>query len=243
LTITGVGGGLTRTTKLTLVVADGIPPKVVAPWTKLLPGSTLGTSVPILVSWGASDPSGLSSQSLQRSVNAGSWSTVSVASTAVRSMWQSLAVGSSVRHRVRATDRLANTSAWATGPLVRTAVTQQGSTAIHYSGTWTTQAASSASGGSTRYATRAGASATFAFSGASIAWVATRGPTRGSARVYLDGVDLGTVSLYSSSGHSRSIVFARNFGTTGSHTIKIVVLGTAGHPRVDLDAFVRLFLS
>ena len=243
LTITGVGDGLTRTTKVTLVVADGIPPTLVAPWTKLMAGTTLDSTVPVLVSWGATDPSGLSSMPLQRALNGGSWSSVALPNLAVRSTWQSVAVGATVQHRVRATDRLANVSSWATGPSVKALLTQQTSTAIRYSGTWISQAASSASGGSVRYSTAPGANATFTFTGGSVAWLAARGPTRGSARVYVDGVYAGTVSLYASSGHSRAIVFARNFGASGSHRLTIVVVGTAGHPRVDVDGFLRLSIS
>ena len=85
-----------------------------------------------------------------------------------------------------------------------------------------------------------GAWAKFSFTGSSVAWVTTRGTTRGKAKVYVDGVYAATVNLWASSGHSRSIVFARNWSTSGAHTIRIVVVGTAGHPRVDIDAFVRL---
>ena len=36
---------------------------------------------------------------------------------------------------------------------------------------------------------------------------------------------------------------AYNWTSNGTHTIKIVCLGTSGQPRVDVDAFVRLYLS
>jgi hypothetical protein len=48
------------------------------------------------------------------------------------------------------------------------------------------------------------------------------------------------VNLQATTGQARAIVFARNWSTVGSHTLKIVVAGTAGHPRVDVDAFIRL---
>jgi hypothetical protein len=80
----------------------------------------------------------------------------------------------------------------------------------------------------------------YRFTGSSIGWIAAKGPTRGSAAVYVDGVYAGTVSLYSSTTTTRVVAFARNFGANGTHTLRIVVSGTAGHPRVDVDAFVRL---
>jgi hypothetical protein len=39
---------------------------------------------------------------------------------------------------------------------------------------------------------------------------------------------------------ARQIVYALNWTANGVHTIKIVCLATTGHPRVDIDAFVRM---
>jgi hypothetical protein len=35
-------------------------------------------------------------------------------------------------------------------------------------------------------------------------------------------------------------VYQFNWSSAGTHKVKIVVSGTSGHPRVDLDAFVVL---
>ena len=48
------------------------------------------------------------------------------------------------------------------------------------------------------------------------------------------------MSLYSSVFHARRVIFQRAWGSVGTHTIKVVPVGTAGHPRVDIDAFVVL---
>jgi len=148
--------------------------------------------------------------------------------------------GGTARQRIRATDRMANTSDWLAGDLVRASVYQQYSGAVTWTGTWHTNSWSSASGGSVRTATSRGASATFHFTGSSVAWVAAKGTTRGSAWVYVDGLFAKSVNLQATTGQSRAIVFARNWSTVGTHTLKIVVAGTAGHPRVDVDAFIRL---
>ena len=37
---------------------------------------------------------------------------------------------------------------------------------------------------------------------------------------------------------ARQVLFATNWDASGSHTIQIRVVGTDGHPRVDLDAFL-----
>jgi hypothetical protein len=34
------------------------------------------------------------------------------------------------------------------------------------------------------------------------------------------------------------VVAARSWLRSGTHTIKLVALGTAGHPRIDIDAFL-----
>ena len=61
--------------------------------------------------------------------------------------------------------------------------------------------------------------------------------------MYVDGAYIRTISLYASTYTSRWIAFARSWSANSNHTLKIVVAGTAGHPRVDLDAFVRLTRS
>jgi hypothetical protein len=58
--------------------------------------------------------------------------------------------------------------------------------------------------------------------------------------VYVDGVLAVTVNLHASTYQAGRTVWAVNFATAGTHTIKIVNLGTSGHPRIDVDAFVRL---
>ncbi len=242
LTITGVADGLTRTTTLNLVVADGTPPTVSAPKTYLVPNKILGLgSVPIRVAWSASDASGVAGYGVQHSINGAAWAGVALPSPTVATIDETMPYAGTARQQVQATDARANTSAFVGGPVVHVTVIQQSTTtAIHYTGTWRTVYSSSVSGGSLRYATAAGASATYRFTGSSIAWVTTRAPGRGSARVLVDGVAVATVNLLAQHGTARIMAFARTWPTVGTHTIQVVVVGTAGHPRVDLDAFVRL---
>jgi hypothetical protein len=87
---------------------------------------------------------------------------------------------------------------------------------------------------------KAGASATFKFTGRQIAWVATRRANRGLAHVYLDGKLAANVNLHSATIMHRRIVFAHAWAADGAHTVKIVCAGTAGHPTVDVDAFVSI---
>jgi GH25 family lysozyme M1 (1,4-beta-N-acetylmuramidase) len=243
LIITGVADGITRTTKMSLIVADGIPPTITAPFTSLTLGTLGTTTAPVVVSWGATDPSGIASSNVQRSIDGGTWSSISLSPLTARTVRENLPFGRAIQQRIRATDTKANTSGWSGGPIVHPLLTQQTSASVTWSGTWHTVSSTNASGGSLRYSTSAGAAVTYTFTGSSVAWVSTLGVGRGSAKVYLDGVYVRTINLEASSGHSRAIVFGRNWGANGSHTLRIVVVGTSGHPRVDVDAFVRLGLS
>jgi hypothetical protein len=67
--------------------------------------------------------------------------------------------------------------------------------------------------------------------------ITPKGSSRGSAKVYVDGVYVGTTSEYRSSSQSKIVLFARNWGSSASHKVKFVLTGTSGHPRFDVDAF------
>jgi GH25 family lysozyme M1 (1,4-beta-N-acetylmuramidase) len=237
ITVTGTANGLTRTASAPLTVTDASPPTVVPPLT-VLQKARLGSSVPVHTTWSASDPSGIAAYASARQVNGGSWSGLTNGSSTAIS--QRLNVWAAYRYRVNATDGASNTSAWVNGPTFKPVLIQQSSSAIKYSSGWKGVYIGSASSHHVRYATRAGAWASYTFTGRSIGWVAVRGPSRGAAVVYIDGKYRTTVQLHSSTYHSQQIVFTANWRTSGSHTIKIVVKGTSGHPRVDIDAFVEL---
>ena len=91
-----------------------------------------------------------------------------------------------------------------------------------------------------RSSTSKGASATVTFTGRAIAWAAPVGPTRGAARIYVDGVYRTSVTLSRSSTAARKYVYRASWTSSGAHTLRIVVVGTPGHPRVDVDAFAIL---
>ena len=117
---------------------------------------------------------------------------------------------------------------------------QDGSTAVRYSSPWSRSTSSRHSGGSARYTSTSGRSASYTFTGRAIALVTTRGTTRGKVRIYVDGVLQATVDTYRSSAQYRSVVWRRAYPSTVTKTVRIVVLATGGRPRVDLDAFAVL---
>jgi hypothetical protein len=117
------------------------------------------------------------------------------------------------------------TSAWIDSSDRRVA---DGSALITYALGWKTAAYPSYSGHEVTYATRTGASATFAFAGNGIAWYGPVGPTRGKARVYIDGKAIATVDLHRTDFSARKLLFARPV-RDGRHVLKIVVI-SSGRP-------------
>jgi hypothetical protein len=240
ITVTGQSGGLTKTTTVSMTVTNGTP-IITAPSPSLYGNTTLGsTTVRVKESWTGCDADGLTRFTLQRQVNGGSWYTVTLATALSTSINQSLTKSATYRYRLTATDKTGLTTTYGYGPKFQAIVSDQTSTSITYTGAWSTGYSSSYWGGSTRYSTAAGASTTYKFTGSAAAWVAYKGPTRGSAQVWVDGVLRATVNLYATTSTARAQVFAVTWSTNGTHTIRIVNLGTAGHSRVDIDACVRL---
>lgn len=154
-----------------------------------------------------------------------------------RSLDVTLAAANPYRVRVRARDGADNVSAWKTLDIAPRLV-QETSTAWRWSSGWTRSTSASASGGAARWAKARGASASLTTTMRAIALVAPRSTTRGSATVWIDGVKVATIKLYAEPTGARRIVFTRSWSSAGSHRITIKVLGTAGHPRVDIDALV-----
>jgi hypothetical protein len=114
----------------------------------------------------------------------------------------------------------------------------EGSPAIAYSAAWRSAAFRGYEGGAVRYATKAGAKATFTFNGSRVTWYGPVGPTRGQARVYVDGKLASTVDLHRSSFVARSAVFSKAWPAAGKHTLVVEVVGTVRHPYVAIDELV-----
>jgi GH25 family lysozyme M1 (1,4-beta-N-acetylmuramidase) len=239
LTITGVGNGLTRKATSTLVVTDGVAPTVTPGVSRLFYRATLGsTTTPVRTTWSATDPSGVARFVLEQSANGGAWTVPTLPTPTTTSLVQSLTFGATYRYVVKATDGAGNTSAWAYGPSFKPLLAQQA--AATYGGTWATGIFGSASGGTLAATSNKGAWAQYTFSGRSISWVSYRGPTRGSAAVYVVGKWRATINLNAAPYAAKQVVYATSWAANGKHTIRIVCLGTAGHPRIDVDAFVRI---
>ena len=193
------------------------------------------SGVPVLVDWGlASTDDGLRGFQLQARVGDGAWQSVRLPSATSSYARRTIPTKATVRFRVRAIDRAGTVGEWVTYAAFRTSALSDSTSAIRWSGSWSLARHSSYLGGRAHSTTSRGSTATMTFSGSGIAWAGPVGPTRGKARVYLDGNLVATVDLYRSSFAARDIVFARNV-SNGTHTLRIQTLGTSGRPTVAVD--------
>ncbi|WP_250443779.1 hypothetical protein [Actinotalea sp. C106] len=113
-------------------------------------------------------------------------------------------------------------------------------TSASRTGTWRAAGHSQLLGGKALVSETRMSTMSYKFTGRSVGWVAQTGPDKGRATVYVDGKKIGTVDTYSKTQVRRNVVWTKSWATSGTHTVKIVVQGTAGRPRVVSDGFVVL---
>jgi hypothetical protein len=188
--------------------------------------------------WGAASDatSAIAGYQAQWSVDGGDWGNAISVGASSRSVSRTFRVGHAYALRVRARDAAGNWSPWEAADPFRATIVQDGSSTISTTGTWRRSTSSSWSGGSTRYAKARGASLRRTFTGRAVAIVAPRGPNRGAAQVWVDGNHVATLHLNAAHLRPRRVVFSRDWVASGRHDVRLVVLGTEAHPRVDFDA-------
>jgi hypothetical protein len=86
-------------------------------------------------------------------------------------------------------------------------------------------------------ATEQGSAASIRTTSQSIAWVARTGPGLGKASVWVDGRKVATVNLFSAAWTGSQVVWAADWASAKARTVTVRVLGTAGHPGVEIDGF------
>ncbi|MBI1802790.1 MAG: SBBP repeat-containing protein [Chloroflexi bacterium] len=107
--------------------------------------------------------------------------------------------------------------------IVGSTTTQESALAVQYD-SWTGVSDTRAFGGSYRTSKTASATASWTFSGTQVDWITALGPSYGQAKVFLDGVDQGTIDLYAATQQWKAV---KAFTTgAGTHTIQVQVLGT-----------------
>jgi hypothetical protein len=219
---------------------DTSPPNTTPPVQRIV-GGTVGPTVPVSLTWSGTDKGwGIASYKLQQSINGGAWKTISLPKAKTTTITRQLGIGTSYRFRVRATDKAGNVGAWDYGPAFTPRAVSESSGTITYTKAWTIDPDPTALGAKLAESGVANATARYTFRGRDVAWLAERGPGHGTAKVYVDGKLIKVVDLEAGVDQPRRIVFSRHWSTVGTHTIRIVVTGTAGRPIVSLDGFIRL---
>jgi subtilisin family serine protease len=190
--------------------------------------------------WSAAmDPSSpIAGYQAQWRVDAGDWEPVVALGASARATARTFRVGHAYTLRVRAVDAAGNWSPWAEAAPFTAVVVQDSSSSLVRRGTWTRYVSSRMSGGTSRFAKVRGAWIARTFTGRGVSLVLPEGPTRGRAQVWVDGVLVKTIDTYRSSFAARHVMFTRTWESPGTHTVQLVVLGTAGRARVDFDALV-----
>jgi hypothetical protein len=215
---------------------DKTPPVITKSPAPAFAKGHVGTTVPISIRWAGTDAlSGINHYDLMESVDGGGFSLV--ASPTAKSVTEHLRPGHSYKFEVRATDNAGNVSFFTAGSKFTLTAFQETSHAITYTTGWTHHAVAGAYGGAVDFATAFGKTARFSFTGKQVAWVSTIASNRGSAKASLDGHAATTVNTHGSTTKPAMILYTATT-TAGTHTLVVKVLGTAGHARVDLDAFL-----
>jgi len=245
-----VAGG--RTGSNSTETAERYPPNqnpvANAPIQNLRVSTLDANAVPIAVGWRvAADTDPILSYFLQQKVGTGSapYSTVALEQQQQTSKVRKLIPGSVYRFRLIAKDFRGANSNFANGtPKKLIAIQDSDTAAISYTGIWANVTNASMFGTTGKYSSTAGHSALVTFSGTNIGWVTRKSNTGGKAEIWLDGVKLTTIDLYSATLRQRQMVFVRNGLAPGTHTLEVRVLGTkstgSAGTRVDVDAFIVL---
>ncbi|HEY2887906.1 MAG TPA: hypothetical protein VGJ17_04775 [Candidatus Limnocylindrales bacterium] len=230
-----------------LTINDATAPVMGSPVTGLRTGLPLSSgSVRMSVTWPGNDNvggSGIAFYTLGSSFDGGTtWATVNSSLTTPSDNVRTIASGT-FEFRVMAVDKAGNVGPWTNGPNLMARLVENTSSSVAPVGTWATESSTSDSGGSSIYSSQAAASVSTTFTGTSIALITTLGPDRGAFKVYVDGTLDKTVDAYSATTQRQMQAWTRTFSASGKHTIKVVVVGTSGRPRVDVDAFATISLA
>ena len=224
ITVRGTSGGTTRSTTVRVIVEHGANG---GPVMNVREAKANWYDIPVNVTW----PAGGGSYQLQRSSNGGPWTTIK--NTSATSVALSVWPGSRAQFRVRS-----GSGAWKYGAS-SVVVPLYPPADVNLDGSWNRMQSFNSYGELPVYSTQNGARATLNFQGRAVAWMATEGPSRGRANVYLDGSFIEQVDLYASSTRYRQIVFSHSWPGFGSHTLRIDVLGApASRPQVNIDALL-----
>jgi hypothetical protein len=237
--VTDLAGNPVQASNVVKVYLDTARPVTSAPRLALRSDTTLaGGALRAALTWSGTDigPSGVASYDVARSIDGRRFEFIAGGLTSP-ALWWSLRPGHTYRFEVRARDKAGNLGAWKAGTTYKPFLLQQTSGIVHFFGPSARTSGSGFSGGSERYLAKAGSYVVLQTKTRSFSFVTTRGPGRGAAAIYVDGVYQTTVDLGAATTTYRYVVFSKTWSSVGTHRIRVVAIGTPGRPRVDVDAF------
>jgi hypothetical protein len=233
--VTFAGSG-TNTTTTTTTTTDKTAPRI-SMRGEQADGQITGSLVPVRTSFSASDPSGIAFVNVWLKED-GVWhnkGNFAAGTTGVRAL---LTNGHEYRFAVRAKDAAGNLSQFAYGSTFRVETSDDGIFTL--GGGFGRYSWSEAFGGTALTSSTPNDVVRFSFVGREAALVAPKFASAGRAFVYCDDQPSGMVDLYASSLSPRQIAVRCDFVQSTSHTMKLVLEGTSGRARFDVDAFVVL---
>lgn len=113
-----------------------------------------------------------------------------------------------------------------------------------YTGSWTAQSGDGFYRLGEHQSNETGAVFTYDFDGRRVWLIGAKGPDRGRALVFLDGLAYGTIDMYAPTARPRRVLWSsptvKPISSIKRHQLKVVVAGTSGRPLVGIDALARL---
>ena len=220
------------------ITIDRSDPSTSAPRPTLRKGVQIGggakAPLPMTLSWTGSDSgSGVASYDVRQSRDGEAWKLIARKTTGT-SLETTVTPGHTYRFMVRARDKAGNVGSWSGGWGLSPQLVQESHGNLTYKGAWSPDADGDFSADRSRFATAAGASVKYTFSGRAVAWVTQLTPNSGQVAVYIDGDLVATVDTHADATTERFVALTRSWSSYGKHTIKLVAVGGL---RVDLDAF------
>jgi subtilisin family serine protease len=242
VTLTATDGTRQRTSVYPIRV-DSVAPTIGKPAMRLRAGSYVmltGTAAGTGVWPVGTDPGGsITAYQLRWRVDGNLQAPVAASPSAARETYRTMARDHAYSLLVRARDRAGNWSAWSESTTFKPGVWDDTSPTLVRHGSWGRSRFAPLLGGTALYSSSKGASLTRAFNGRAFGLVVSRGPGRGTAQLWIDGALAATIDEHRATSSYRYLEFARAWPASGRHTVKVVVLHSpAGHPRVDVDAFL-----
>ncbi|WP_229715632.1 peptidoglycan recognition protein family protein [Mangrovihabitans endophyticus] len=229
ITVRAVGlNGISRSFAR-VVVADTTAPEFTAGPVAALATGSLQSRVPVRLGWRAADAGELASQALIEPDG------VRLSGTATR-LATTMPAGHATTFTLRANDEAGNAGF---GSVTRTASVAAESDAAR-TGSWRTLRSTAFLAGQAFHSTTRNSTLTWRFTGRAAALAVSRTGVSGRVKMYVDGSYVGVVDLRARGVQNRRSAWVTYWGSSGRHTVRVAVEGSAGRPGVVIDGLVIL---